>query len=223
MTPSDGAIRVLCVDDHEFLADGLRARLALTHDLVFVGWLPSAEALRETAAETAADVVLLDVEMPGPDPFETIRDLHRRVPQLRVLVLSAYVRDHYFDAAMEAGAWGYLSKGDSPRCLVEGIRRVARGEFAFSPEVEERCWIPDRRRRARPPARRASRLVALTSREHQVLRLIGKGLTRSDIARTLHRSPKTVDSHQTAIMRKLGIGERVELVRYAIREGLVEP
>jgi DNA-binding NarL/FixJ family response regulator len=218
MTRSE-RIRVLCVDDHEFLADGLRARLALAEDLEFVGWLPTAQGLLAKVKETGADVVLLDIEMPGPDPFEAIEDLHARHPDTRVLVLSAYVRDHYFESAVEAGAWGYLSKGDSPDSLIAAIRQAARGEFAFSPEVEERCWIPKRRSGAEP----ASRLSALSTREQQVLRLIGKGMSRVDIARVLHRSPKTVDSHQSAIMNKLNIHDRVELVRYAIRERLVEP
>ncbi len=211
--------RVLCVDDHEFLADGLRARLALTDDLEFAGYLPTADGLLGKVKETGADVILLDIEMPGPDPFEAIGDLRRRFPDARVLVLSAYVRDHYFEAAIEAGAWGYLSKGDRPECLVDAVRKAANGEFAFSPEVEERCWIP---KRAGAVAR-ASRLSGLTSREQQVLRLIGRGMSRADIARDLHRSPKTVDAHQSAIMNKLDIHDRVDLVRYAIREQLVEP
>ncbi|MFI5401748.1 MAG: LuxR C-terminal-related transcriptional regulator [Planctomycetota bacterium] len=207
------------MDDHEFLADGLRARLALTDDLEFAGYLPTAQGLLAKVKETGADIVLLDIEMPGPDPFEAIGDLRRRSPESRVLVLSAYVRDHYFESAVEAGAWGYLSKGDNPECLVEAIRKAARGEFAFSPEVEERCWIP-----RRPGASaRASRLSGLTNREQQVLRLIGRGMSRADIARVLHRSPKTVDAHQSAIMNKLDIHDRVDLVRYAIRERLVEP
>jgi len=212
-------IKVLCVDDHEFLVEGLKARLALTRDLEFAGWLPTVDGLLAKVKETGAHVVLLDLEMPGPDPFEAVADLRRRFPDTRAVVLSAYVRDHYFESAVEAGAWGYLSKGDRPECLVDGIRKVARGEFALSPEVEERCWIPGRR----SGERRTSRLSALTSREHQVLRLIGKGMSRVDIARTMHRSPKTIDSHQSAIMNKLNIHDRVDLVRYAIRERIVEP
>lgn len=211
--------RVLCVDDHEFLADGLRARLAMTDDLELVGWLPTAQGLLGKLKETLAHVVLLDIEMPGPDPFEAIGDVRRRFPDTKVLVLSAYVRDHYFESAVEAGAWGYLSKGDRPECLVEAIRKAAKGEFAFSPEVEERCWIP----RRQGTSVHASRLSGLTSREQQVLRLIGRGMSRADIARVLHRSPKTVDAHQSAIMNKLDIHDRVDLVRYAIRERLVEP
>jgi DNA-binding NarL/FixJ family response regulator len=217
--------RVLCVDDHEFLAEGLKARLAVTDDLAFVGWLPTAQGLLAKVKETGAEVVLLDIEMPGPDPFEAIGDIRRRFPDVKVLVLSAHVRDHYFESAVEAGAWGYLSKGDRPDALVDAIRRAAKGEFAFSPEVEERCWIP-RRPGATATAGTAthtSRLSGLTSREQQVLRLIGRGMSRAEIARVLHRSPKTVDAHQTAIMNKLDIHDRVDLVRYAIRERLVEP
>lgn len=213
------AIRVFCVDDHEFLSDALRARFALTDDLEFVGWMPTATGLLAKVKETGAQVVLLDIQMPGPDPFEAIGDLRRRYPETKVLVLSAYVRDHYFEAAVEAGAWGYLSKGDRPECLVEAIRKAARGEFAFSPEVEERCWISKRPELGT----HTSRLSGLTNREQQVLRLIGKGMSRADIARVLHRSPKTVDAHQSAIMNKLDIHDRVDLVRYAIRERLVEP
>jgi DNA-binding NarL/FixJ family response regulator len=211
--------RVLCVDDHEFLADGLKARLALTDDLEFVGWMPTAEGLLGKLKETGAHVVLLDLEMPGPDPFEAIEDVRRRFPDTKVLVLSAHVRDHYFESAVAAGAWGYLSKGDKPEFLVDAIRKAARGEFVFSPEVEERCWIPSRQ----GGEARTSRLSGLTNREQQVLRLIGRGMSRAEIARVLHRSPKTVDAHQTAIMNKLDIHDRVDLVRYAIRERLVEP
>jgi two-component system response regulator NreC len=220
MTTSE-RIRVFCVDDHEFLSDALRARLALTEDLEFVGWMPTAQGLLAKVKETRADIVLLDLQMPGPDPFEAIGDLRRRYPETKVLVLSAYVRDHYFESAVEAGAWGYLSKGDKPESLVEAIRKAARGEFAFSPEVEERCWIAKRPGLGTIP--KTSRLSGLTNREQQVLRLIGKGMSRADIARVLHRSPKTVDAHQSAIMNKLDIHDRVDLVRYAIRERLVEP
>lgn len=214
--------RILCVDDHAFLVEGLRARFALEPDLECVGWLSSAENLLQEIKRNPADVVLLDIEMPGPDPFEAMRELQRRFPDVRTIVLSAYVRDHYFEAAAEAGAWGYLSKGDDPDSIVAGIRKVARGEFALSPEVEERCGLPHpaRGRRGEKPA---SRLSTLTPREQQILRMIGKGMSRAAIARKLHRSPKTVDAHQTSIMEKLGIHDRVELVRYTIREGLVEP
>ncbi|MHC4991361.1 MAG: response regulator transcription factor, partial [Planctomycetota bacterium] len=152
-------------------------------------------------------------------------------------LLSAYVRDRYLDAAYESGAWGYLSKSDSPDFVVEGIRSVARGELAFSREIEERSALArhgsgdaERRSaaRAQPESGKPehgearSRLDLLTRREQQILRMIARGMSRTGIATEISRSPMTVDNHRKSIMKKLGINDRAELVRYAIAEGIVE-
>jgi two-component system response regulator NreC len=214
-------IRVLCVDDHSFLVEGLAARFELERDVELVGSLPSAERLVQVATEKRPDIVLLDIEMPGSDAFVAADDLRRRCPDVRTIFLSAYVRDHYISAAVKAGAWGYFSKSEDAETILKGIRKVAGGEFAFSPKVQERCRPAARGKGARvePPA---TRLDALTPREQEVLRFIGRGMSREEIAKTMHRSPKTVDGHRDSIMRKLGIHDRGELVRFAIREGLVE-
>lgn len=212
--------RVVCVDDHPFVAEGLRARLQREEDLEMAGWLPSAAHLWQEVKRLEGDVVLLDIEMPGPDPFEMLRDMQRRLPEVRAIILSAYVRDHYFESAVEAGAWGYMSKSDSPDEILEGIRKVLRGEFALGKNVNERWQLIRQGERDRSPA---GRRTVLTPREQQILRMIGKGMSRTEIAKSIFRSPKTVDAHRTALMEKLGIHDRVELVRYAIREGLVEP
>lgn len=210
---------MLCVDDHAFLVEGLRARMALEPDMEVVGRLPSADALLRTVEQLQPDIVLLDIEMPGADPFTALADLRRLRPQTRVVILSAHVRDHYLDMAAQAGAWGYFSKSDSPEAILDGVRQVSRGQFALGPEVR-------RRQRSAAPAQAdggpSSKLESLSPRELEVLRLIGRGLSRSQIAQTLHRSPKTVDAHRESIMRKLDIHDRAALVRFAIREGLVE-
>jgi len=216
--------RILCVDDHTFLIDGLEARFDLEDDMEIVGRLGQADRLIATVDALKPDIVLLDIEMPGADSFETADELRRLHPDVRTVFLSAYVRDHYITSAMRVGAWGYFSKGEPSGVIIDGIRRVARGEFAFSPKVAERCkprTTTDRRGAAMQPP--VSRLTGLSSRELEVLRLIGRGMTRSDIAQTLSRSPKTVDGHRESIMAKLNIHDRTELVRFAIREGLVEP
>jgi len=217
------AIRILCVDDHSFLIDGLKVRFEPEPDLECVGSLLSADGLVNEAKRVAADVVLIDIEMPGPDPFDSIEDLRRRMPSARAIILSAYVRDHYISAAVKAGAWGYFSKADDPGSIVEGIRKVARGEFAFGPKVQDRCQTPADPAAAggtaKPPT---TKLDALTAREQEVLRLIGRGMSRTEIAENLCRSPKTIDGHRESIMQKLDIHDRGELVRFAIREGLVE-
>jgi len=211
-------IKVLCVDDHKFLGEGLRARLSLEKDMEFVGWAPSAETLLHDVERTKADVVLLDIEMPGPDPFEVLADLGRAHPDVRVVMLSAYVVDHYIDRALQAGAWGYLSKSDEPDTVIDAIHKVIGGEFAFGPQVLERVQPGTTAgHQTKPPE---TKLSLLTPRELQILRMIGKGMSRTQIAEAVHRSPKTIDNHRAAIMEKLDIHDRVELARYAIREKL---
>ncbi len=222
-----GGVRVLCVDDHAVLVEGLKAQFAIERHITCVGYLPSAADLLEEVARLVPDVVLLDIEMPGPDVFEMADRLRHMHPRVRVVFLSAHVRDGYLAAAYKCGAWGYFAKGDDLGDIVAGVKEVARsagGVFVMGPKVRLRCApAPAGRtgiRRESGPPRTA--LQALTPREIEVLRLIGKGRSRNDIATELSRSAKTVDGHQERIMKKLGIDSRAELMRFAIREGLAE-
>jgi two-component system, NarL family, response regulator NreC len=215
-------ITVLCVDDHAFLVDGLRARFNLEPDIKWVGRLPSADGLVQEAKKLRPNIVLLDIEMPGPDPFEVADDLRRQCENTRVIILSAYVRDHYISAAYKAGVWGYFSKSDDADAIVEGIRKVDRGEFALGPKVAERCKPVKKVKRGGVQGTPSSKLESLTDREQEVLRLIGRGMSRNEIAAALHRSPKTIDGHRERIMAKLDIHSGPELIRFAIREGIAE-
>lgn len=215
---TSASIRVVAVDDHAFLVEGLKARLDVEPDMEVVGHLANANTLVEDVKRLKPDILLLDIEMPGTDSFEALADLNRQAPDVRVIMLSAFVRDHYIDAAYAAGAWGYLSKRDSSDVVIDGIRAVARGESVSSAEVLERSQSSSGGGRKKSASRRS----LLTSREEQILRMIAKGMTRTEIAEALSRSPMTVDNHRKSIMKKLGISDRVELARYAIGEGLVE-
>lgn len=214
-------IRILCVDDHAFLVEGLHARFELEPDFECVGRLATADDLTAEVKRTNANIVLLDIEMPGPDPFDALAELRRCNENVRTIILSAYIRDHYIDSAYKSGAWGYFCKSDEMNAIVDGIRKVAGGEFALGPKVQERCQPLKgvKRDKAKLPS---SKLELLTPRETEVLRLIGRGMARTEIAKTLSRSPKTIDGHREMIMQKLDIHDRGELVRYAIREGLAE-
>jgi DNA-binding NarL/FixJ family response regulator len=130
-------IRVLCVDDHAFLVDGLRSRIALEDDMQVVARLPTADGLTDLVKAEHIDVVLLDIEMPGPDPFQAMAGLQQECPDVRTLMLSAYVQERYIDAAIDAGAHGYLYKGDGLDAIVSAIRKAAEGQFAFGPKVLE--------------------------------------------------------------------------------------
>lgn len=215
-------IRIMCVDDHAFLIEGLRARIVATPGLEFVGAVRTLEGIHAEIAAMRPDVILLDLELPGPDVFQTITEIKQRKPEVRVVVLSAHVRDRFIDAAVKAGAAGYFTKAEDPGTILDGVLRAARGEYAFSAEIVQRMYEAQSPAKSADAPAPASRLGTLTPREQQILRMIGRGQTRTEIAQVIHRSPKTVDAHRASIMEKLGIHDRVELARYAIREGLVE-
>lgn len=231
MTIPSASIRILCVDDHAFLIEGLKAQFCIggSKEFQVVGRLESAQNLIKEAQRLRPDLVLLDIEMPGPDPFEMADRLHRMDEDTKIVFLSAYVRDHYIAAAYGCGACGYFSKADEINHIIDGLRQVARGggDFVFGPKVKARCRPPKERpalggartgKKGRPP----SRLNTLTARELEVLRLIGRGMSRNEIAASLSRAVKTIDGHQKKMLTKLGLNDRAELMRFAIREGLVE-
>lgn len=228
-------VRVICVDDHGVLIEGLRAQFALDGGVRCVAALPCADDLIEAVAAHRPDVVMLDIEMPGQDAFEVADRLRHLHPEARFVFLSAHIRDGFLASAYRCGASGYFAKGDDLEEIVEGLRRVARcpeGTFVMGTKVRARCQ-PPRKHVARSAASGGAArsafggppntlLDSLTQRELEVLRLIGKGLSRGDIGEELARSPKTIDGHQERIMKKLRVETRAELMRFAIREGLAQ-
>jgi DNA-binding NarL/FixJ family response regulator len=225
-------VRVLAVDDHALLLDGMRVQLGLDPEIDFVGSLPDPSGLLDAVERLRPDVVTLDVEMPGPEVFESADRMRQRFPDVRFIFLSAHIRDSLLSAAYRCGASGYFAKGDDLRDLAAGIKRVARavrGTFVMGPKVLAQCpaarAVRSVRRTRRASAEDAPPVCALdrlTSREIEVLRHIGGGKGRVEIGKTLSRSPKTVDGHQERMMKKLGIATRADLMRFAIREGLVQ-
>lgn len=230
--PRSIVARVLCVDDHAVLVEGLKAQFAIDGQIECVGYLPSAAKLLEEAERLQPNVVLLDIDMPGPDVFEMADRLRRSHPRMRFIFLSAHVRDGYLASAYKCGAWGYFAKGDSLSDIVAGVKEVVRsdeGVFVMGPKVKQRCQPVKpatfaSRAASREPEdpRPKTTLESLTPRELEVLRLIGKGRSRSEIAKELSRSAKTIDGHQERIMKKLDLHSRADLMRFAIREGLAE-
>ncbi|XVJ60048.1 MAG: response regulator transcription factor [Tepidisphaera sp.] len=217
------------------LVEGLAARFALEDGIDLIGRLTTAARLVEECDRRKPHVVILDIEMPGPDAFEMADRLKHRRGDARVMVLSAHIRDAFISAAFRAGASAYFSKSDSLADIVRGVYEVARSkpnDFLLGPKVRERC-LPVAAGRALAPLGSDSRfarstgapatlLSSLTPREAEILRFIGKGMSRTQIAAELCRSAKTVDAHQSRMMKKLGIAARADLMRLAIREGLAE-
>lgn len=231
-----GVVRVLCVDDHAVLVEGLKAQFAIAGDIEVVGRLASAARLVDEVDSLKPHVVLMDIEMPGPDAFETAERLKASHPSVRIIVLSAHIRDAFITASFSAGVCAYFAKSDELDDIVSGIHEVVRhkaGTFLLGPKVRERCKPPsgkrasakDRNRDAsgdQPETGAATLMGTLSAREIEILRLIGKGHSRVLIASQLCRSVKTIDGHQDRMLKKLGIASRADLMRYAIREGLAQ-
>jgi DNA-binding NarL/FixJ family response regulator len=207
-------IRLVIVDDHSVVREGLRAFLRLQEGIEVVGEAGSAADAVRVARTSTPDVVLLDLVMPGGDGVGAIRDLIDAAPGVRVLVLTSFADDAQIFAAMAAGAAGYLLKDVDPGALADGIRDVHAGRPALHPSVAARLM---RRGDVTTPAR-----LGITEREHDVLRLMVEGLANKQIAQRLGIGEKTVKTHVSRVLAKLGVEDRTQAAVLAIREGLVD-
>jgi DNA-binding NarL/FixJ family response regulator len=211
---------ILLADDHEVVRDGLRMVLNSAPDLQVVAEAgDGAEAVRLGLSEEV-DLAVLDVSMPRMTGLQAASELSRRRPELRVLMLSMHDNEQYFFEALKAGAAGYVLKSVANRDLIEACRAAMRGEPFLYPAAVT-ALVRDYLERARHGEE--TPVDPLTPRELEVIKLIGEAHTSEEIAEMLVISKKTVDRHRANILEKLGMRNRVELTRYAIRRGLVEP
>lgn len=213
-------VSVLLVDDHALVRDSLSNWLRSEDDINVVASVGSADEAIAEALRFKPDIVLMDIDMPGLLCFDAAQVIRTRCPSTRILFLSAFFSDRYIEDALAAGASGYLTKGVAPEAVVKAVRDVAHGGVSFSPEVQQRLVIDSGG--VRLGAATKTRVSTLTPRELEVLRYLARGLSKKEIAATMHLSVKTVDNHSASLMSKLDIHDRVELARFAIREGLAE-
>ncbi len=213
-------VRILVVDDHSLVRGALAERLGREPNFSVVGVAGTAEEAIDKALELEPDIILLDIDMPGLDSFDAAQRLKSQRPEIRIIFVSAFTYDRYVELALRAKASGYVAKGQPPEALIAAINQVASGGAYFSPEVSPRIVVDkDGVTLARVVESRVSKL---TTREMEVLRYIARGLAKKQIAGTMRVSIKTVDRHATNLMAKLEIHDRVELTRFAIREGVAE-
>jgi DNA-binding NarL/FixJ family response regulator len=214
--------RILLADDHTVVRHGLRMILDAAPDLEVVAEAADGiEAVDLALRHQEVDLAVLDVAMPRRTGLQAAREITRRRPELRVLMLSMHDLDQYFYEAIKAGASGYVLKTAADRDLVEACRAAMRGEpFLYPPVV--RTLMREYLEQAATGDGEAPR-DPLTPREREVVKLVAEAHTSEQIARLLVISPKTVERHRENILAKLGLRDRVELTRYAIRHGLVEP
>jgi NarL family two-component system response regulator LiaR len=208
-------IRVLVADDHAVVREGLRTFLGLQEGIEVVGEAADGEAAVREAERLQPDVVLMDLVMPRRDGAEAMRELRRRLPRSRVIVLTSFTDDERLLPAIQAGAAGYLLKDVEPSELARAVRAAHAGEALLDPAVAARLVDALAQPAGEPPAER------LTPREREVLALISRGLSNKRIARELGVSEKTVKAHVGHVLAKLGVTDRTQAAVHAVRAGLV--
>jgi DNA-binding NarL/FixJ family response regulator len=215
-----GPVRILLADDHALVRRGVRLILENEPDLTVVAEAGDGAEAIEMARAEQPDLAILDIAMPRLTGLQAARELSRQLPDVRILILTMYDNEQYFFEALKAGASGYVLKSVADRDLVEACRAAIRDEPFLYPgaitalirnyldRIASGEGLPDR---------------AITAREEEILKLVAEGHTSKDIARILFISVKTVERHRANLMQKLGLRDRLQLTRYAIRAGLIEP
>lgn len=209
-------IRVLLADDHKIVRAGLKELLSETGDIAVAGEANDGTEALARIREDEYDVAVLDMSMPGRSGIELIRQVKQEKPRLPILVLSMHSEEQYAVRALKAGASGYLTKESAADQLVTAIRRIAAGGAFVTPETAQRLALDLNGAAATAPH------TLLSDREFQVFRFIAGGKTVSDIAKQLSLSVKTISTHKTRIMRKMGLANQTELIRYAIEHRLLD-
>lgn len=220
MTRSGQRIRILVADDHALLRQALRMLLEAQDGLEVVGEATNGRDAVEVAERLMPDVILMDMVMPGLNGIEATRQILKRAPGCRVLILTAYLEDERLLQALRAGAAGYVVKNSDMEELLLAIQSVFRGNTYFSTSVSDEISVNEVMMQAKQTEGRAG-YDLLTPREREVLQLIAEGLSNQAIADELVISVKTVEAHRAHIMTKLHAKNRTDLIRYAIKRGLV--
>jgi len=209
-------MKIVIADDHGIVRSGIKLLLERQPDLEVVAEAADGIEARDLVIERRPDLAILDVKMPGLTGLQATREIKAQAPEVPVLILSMHDDERYLFEALKAGASGYVLKSQADTDLLSAIRSVERGEPFLSPAAQQ-ALIRDVLERGDHDH------SELTPREEEIVKLVAEANTTREIAELLHLSEKTVENHRANAMKKLGMRDRVELVRYAIRQGLIEP
>jgi len=208
------------VDDHAVVRSGLRMLLSAESDVEVVGEASTAREAIDTAQAISPDVILMDIGLPDLSGIEATREIKKRLPKVAIVALTIHEDQEYFFKMLEAGASAYVPKRAAPEELLTAIRAAAAGEVYLYPSLAK-LLVTDYLNQEHAPDLKAN-LDGLTDREREVLSYLAEGTSNEEIAVSLVISPKTVERHRENIMRKLQLHSRAELVRYAIRKGIIK-
>ena len=214
------AIRLLLVDDHAVVRSGLRMLLGTESDVEIIGEAGTAAEAFASTEDLKPDVILMDIGLPDKSGIEATRDIKAEFPEVAIVALTIHEDEEYFFKMLEAGASGYVPKRAAPEELLTAIRAAAHGEVYLYPSMAKLLVRDFLVSESADKERSASK--ELTDREQEVLTYLAEGESNDEIAKALVISPKTVERHRENIMRKLNLHSRAELVRYAIRKGIIK-
>jgi two-component system response regulator NreC len=213
--------KVLLVDDHAIVREGIRALLDVREDLEVIGEAEDGRQAIEKARELTPDIILIDITMPNLNGIEATRQIKKTSSEIKLLVLTAHDNREYVHQILQAGASGYLLKDFAASDLVSAINAVKKGDIFLSPPIS-RVVVKDYIRYANSESEDFNSLNMLTGREREILQLVAEGNTNKEIAHLLKLSTKTVEVHRFHVMEKLHIRDITGLVKYSIRTGLIE-
>lgn len=213
------ATKLLLVDDHAVVRSGLKMLLENEHDVEIVGEAESAAGALQQAQLLKPNVILMDIGLPDMSGIDATREIKKRMPEIAVVALTIHEDEEYFFQMLDAGASGYVPKRAAPEELLTAIRAAANGQVYLYPSLAK-LLVRDYLSGGRPASEQAA--SDLTDREQEVLTYLAEGANNEEIATALVISPKTVARHRENIMRKLNLHSRADLVRYAIRKGIIK-
>jgi two-component system response regulator NreC len=213
-------LRLLLADDHTLVRQGLRKILEERREWEVVEEVGDGREAVRAALELKPDVAIIDAAMPLLNGIDATQQIVRRVPEIRVLMLSMHSDEAYLTRALQAGATGYILKDSAGKDLLKGVEAVAAGRPFFSPAIE-RLMLDDYVRRAAGTTTVADRYETLSAREREIFQLIAEARTNKEVAELLSISPATVETHRSRILQKLDIHNTAELVLYAVRRGVI--
>ena len=212
-------LRILVVDDHGVVRNGIRSLVEGQADMEIVGEAAQGEEAIDEARQLQPDLVLMDMSMPGMNGIEATRRIREELPDTRVLVLTMYDDEEFFFPALRAGASGHVLKECEPQELLDAIRTVGSGQVFFTPVMAKALlegFITTK------GGMEDEEYNTLTAREKEVLRLAAAGHTNREMAQALFLSTRTVEKHRQSVMHKLGLSKREELIKFALRRGLID-
>ena len=209
-------IRIVIADDHAIVREGLKRIVSAADDMELVGEAADGTEVMQRVRELSFDVLMLDLSMPGRSGMELIKLVHAEKPRLRILVLSMHQELQYAVRAIKSGASGYLTKESAPALLEQAIRKLAGGGAFISAEVAEQLAL------GAMPGNATLPHESLSNREFEVFRLLAAGVSVTDIGLRLKLSVKTVSSHKANLTHKMGLQNQSELIRYALKHGLID-